>query len=113
MDDEEVDIGTVRNLEASSWIPPRLQVESALLLKPPFRGLASPSAPNITEDPHSSQPEDLHSSQSQNGATLTRIKTLPHLRHKSGALSDPDLPTVNVGNLAKIRRWILGVAVGK
>lgn len=107
MDDEEVDIATVRNLAASSWIPPYLQVETSRLSPSPviLGGLTSPSAPDIIEDSGSNQ---LRAS-----PVLGRSKTLANLRHKSGAISDPDLSGLDNEQLAQIRRWILGIAVGK
>lgn len=104
MDTEEVDIGTVRNLEASSWIPHHLQIDPFVASKTPqsLGGLTTPSAPHIIQDSLSNQSQ----------RALTRVKTPPQLRQKS-ATSDIDLVVLDVDNLTKIRRWIVGVAVGK
>ena len=106
MDSEEVDIGTVRNLEASSWTSPHFQVDHPVVSMSPRRpgGLTSPSAPDIIEDSLSNQLQNTT-------AALPRVKTLPQLRQNSAATADP--PALDVDNITKMRRWMLGVAVGK
>ncbi|KAF8577586.1 DUF1630-domain-containing protein [Ramaria rubella] len=95
MDNDEVDIGMVRNLEASSWIPPHLELDStAFPADSPLRGFASPSTPDITKDTF---PNPI-----RRNSTLNRVKTLPQLRQ-----TEPGLPALDIDKIKQIRRWIL------
>ena|SRR5882724_3308640 len=104
MDSEEVDIGTIRSLEAISLVPSHLRVDTSFFPKSSVRGLSSPSAPDIVEDFSKILPSTFSPS---------RVKMLPYIRHKSGANSDPELPPLGIENIPMVRRWILCLAIGK
>ena len=104
MDSEEVDIGTIRSLEAISLDPSHPRVDTSFSPKSSLRGLSSPSAPDIVED---------YSKVPSTAFTPSHLKTLPYIRHTSGANSDPELPALGVEKIPRVRRWILCLAVGK